>query len=157
MRKEQIGAATPTDFLRASPRKYRGVPAPGAPAVPMPLYTQFCEKLPMNMSGWFIVAWYCYASPLTLRPWFYAVTLVYTSMCNDNRVAYPFSHAPGSLYKLVMPEREVALCSADEGLKQLSRAPHLFSLGITWSNTFMRWTHGVYNRQGASSSTEQQV
>ena len=41
----------------------------------------------------------------------------------------------GSLYKLVMPEREVTVCSADEGQqakKQLSRAPHLFSLGITW-------------------------
>ena len=38
--------------------------------------------------------------------------------------------APGSLYKLVMPEREVAVCSAVP--KQLSRAPHLFSLGITW-------------------------
>ena len=34
-----------------------------------------------------------------------------------------------------MPEREVVVCSADEGQqarKQLSRAPHLFSLGITW-------------------------
>ena len=32
------------------------------------------------------------------------------------------------------------ICSADEGQqarKQLSRALHLFSLGITWSNTFM--------------------
>ena len=38
----------------------------------------------------------------------------------------------------------VHVCSADEGQqatspKQLSRAPHLISLGITWSNTIMWW------------------
>ena len=31
MRQEHVGAAIPTDFLRASPRKYRGVPAPRNP------------------------------------------------------------------------------------------------------------------------------
>ena len=38
MRQEHVGAAIPTDFLRASPRKYRGVPDPGTPVVPMPLH-----------------------------------------------------------------------------------------------------------------------
>ena len=33
--------------------------------------------------------------------------------------------APGSLYKLVMPEREVAICSADEGQHARNSCPEL--------------------------------
>ena len=39
-----------------------------------------------------------------------------------------------------MPEREVTVCSADEGQQARSSCPELrifFSLSITWSNTFM--------------------
>ena len=41
--------------------------------------------------------------------------------------------------KLVMPEREVGVCSADEAQQARNSCPelHHFSHGITWSNTFM--------------------
>ena len=47
MRKKHVGAATPTDFLCASPRKYRGAPAPRAPMVPTPLlqYIPYCNTV----------------------------------------------------------------------------------------------------------------
>ena len=49
-------------------------------------------------------------------------------------------------YKLVMPEREVGVCSADEGQQALNSCPELciFSLGITWYYLLM-YIHTLTN------------
>ena len=66
---------------------------------------------------------------LTQIYFFYTITIANCALVQNHKCC-----AHVSLYKLVMPEREVVVCSADDGQQARNSCPelHIFFIGITW-------------------------